>query len=1495
MSLLGDIFHDDTDDDFNESNYEFFPETVSKSNNLASISEVSEYYSSVDVSVQERGPRLPPPILPEEIRKCPEDFVGLQNQGGTCYLNSLLQTLYLLPQFKHGIYSLDPETELGCSSSESAQGGENSTPERTSSPAQSNDSSKSGLKKSGLRELQSLFSRLDTSLETSVSTLALTKGAFEWGSSQAAAQHDVHELVTKLLERIHAELVGTSQASLVKDTFIGQAKENAVRCMGCGYTSGRATPFMTLFVNVDGFADLEASLDAQYCGTPERLEGSNAYKCDECGEVTDKELSQSITRLPPTLFLNLNRFKFDFNTLRRVKISTRFEFPTQLDMRRFAPDAETPHNTDSKVSTDPKDTTLELEASVSKHSEARPSNNDIEAEHHNAADASQVSEEDAFATSSSLEAIDDQKYTLVGIISHAGTGYGGHYMCYLRVDALCPERFQAINATQGSKTKDSSSSTSSNHKKKGATMSAPAREEWQVVDKSKKKSKGKGNNDSNTNSNKRRELDAAAWGNWFKFNDTQVQQVSTEELAQTFSGRSCAYLLVYSRLGTSQGGVVHPLVPAFWKSALTESNKRLLDHWQRYDALCNLTRFDLHILGEDAVWENPFVRLHVEGENARKIQASRSHSPLEDVEIDGRMSLSQVGDLLLSKLPNCDKDSYYRYFILSRAVQENGQRRGRHVLLELEVDEQSKSLSSVVDATPNASAHLLVLLCPKESHGLSRESLPFLCEGEGRPVQLKLTITAKRDTTPVWYAIGSPAAAIAERLCSEIDGATSSDFYVSNHQKEGKVERVLEASNLNYEGREVFYAESKLEVESELARRLRVKTFHIVDAWPRDREQESAGSCSPPFDITLDPAEDSLLNLLAQAAGIFGRDLEEDICLEVESSGLIVESDDELFGLARATQLGLTTRSGLEAKAAQNALQTKNVRFSQGGKSGMIQSDQNNQEDMDDELESKDESRSSPSQHLSERIKFALVSNNDPLSPSLTAQLSPGEVSSDVVNVSKLHRSKPVSWKVDHSMGIVDMKQDALDALLSAAEPENAENAVSSAWRLRLTNWAGEACDLIPEAKLGEMPDEELNEELQQQVAQYMQKKNILQGEADEVASAFRAIAGSSLGSCKVTSELLGSLKQSASISELWRALGPPASCIPLEGLTLKDALQDVRGADEILVERGKVPIEGFVSLSIHVWNPTLGSAEEIVSEIVFTENELQSSLRGALTRGLLLTVSSLTSASETHPLCRTLAVAVMADNLLVRKLEYCNLVGRYIPTGLVHPKMLGFKWGGKSVPKRIPIPVVLHPVQPEHATLCAGVATKHSSGSNKHSHVWLCEFMPRSDGATCVGLKEMEASSSDSDDRLIERAAAIVNIPPIEFVLACHNEKTHRWEIIRMEQHVAADIDGDNGNKQVKKSKAKTKRDRLKRKFQHGSVLAYIRARNFPEGVSTPSASLFDTAADLDARSREAEAAEKRKAEQPQPLALTYSPLVSSEAELRLGGDSDFLFADYS
>lgn len=45
------------------------------------------------------------------IAKSSTGYIGLQNQGATCYLNSLLQSLFMIPEFRQELFSFnfDPD------------------------------------------------------------------------------------------------------------------------------------------------------------------------------------------------------------------------------------------------------------------------------------------------------------------------------------------------------------------------------------------------------------------------------------------------------------------------------------------------------------------------------------------------------------------------------------------------------------------------------------------------------------------------------------------------------------------------------------------------------------------------------------------------------------------------------------------------------------------------------------------------------------------------------------------------------------------------------------------------------------------------------------------------------------------------------------------------------------------------------------------------------------------------------------------------------------------------------------------------------------------------------------------------------------------------------------------------------------------------------------------------------------------------------------------
>jgi ubiquitin carboxyl-terminal hydrolase 47 len=166
--------------------------------------------------------------------------VGLYNQGATCYLNSLLQTLYMTPEFRQAIF---------CFRYEEVRDGrrEDCIP----------------------FQLQLLFARLNLSLRGAVSTKGLTH-SFGWTHGEAFQQHDVQELNRVLfsaLERCGADF------SALSDLYRGELVDyiQDKRWPASGERRARIDPFFDLQVDVR--PSLSEALDAyRGNGRGERVE-----------------------------------------------------------------------------------------------------------------------------------------------------------------------------------------------------------------------------------------------------------------------------------------------------------------------------------------------------------------------------------------------------------------------------------------------------------------------------------------------------------------------------------------------------------------------------------------------------------------------------------------------------------------------------------------------------------------------------------------------------------------------------------------------------------------------------------------------------------------------------------------------------------------------------------------------------------------------------------------------------------------------------------------------------------------------------------------------------------------------------------------------------------------------------------------------------------------------------------------------------------------------
>ncbi|KAI8539604.1 hypothetical protein RHMOL_Rhmol09G0196000 [Rhododendron molle] len=224
-------------------------------------------------------------------------YVGLKNQGATCYMNSLLQTLYHIPYFRKAVYHM-PTTE--------------------------NDMPSGSIPLA----LQSLFYKLQHS-DTSVATKELTK-SFGWDTYDSFMQHDVQELNRVLCEKLEDKMKGTVVEGTIQQLFEGHHM-NYIECINVDYKSTRKESFYDLQLDVKGCRDVYASFD-KYVEV-ERLEGDNKYHAEQHG-LQDARKGVLFIDFPPVLQLQLKRFEYDFMRDTMVKINDRYEFPLQLDLDR---------------------------------------------------------------------------------------------------------------------------------------------------------------------------------------------------------------------------------------------------------------------------------------------------------------------------------------------------------------------------------------------------------------------------------------------------------------------------------------------------------------------------------------------------------------------------------------------------------------------------------------------------------------------------------------------------------------------------------------------------------------------------------------------------------------------------------------------------------------------------------------------------------------------------------------------------------------------------------------------------------------------------------------------------------------------------------------------------------------------------------------------------------------------------------------------------------
>ncbi|XP_554912.2 ubiquitin carboxyl-terminal hydrolase 7 isoform X1 [Anopheles gambiae] len=224
-------------------------------------------------------------------------YVGLKNQGATCYMNSLLQTLYFTNQLRKAVYKMPTEADDDC--------------------------------KSVALALQRVFHDLQTQNKP-VGTKKLTK-SFGWDALDSFMQHDVQEFLRVLLDKLENKMKGTSLEGTIPKLFEGKMI-SYIKCQNIDYTSRRTETFYDIQLNIKGKKNIQESFK-DYIAT-EILDDDNKYDAGEHG-LQKAEKGILFMKFPPVLHLHLMRFQYDPISDNSVKFNDRFEFDEKINLDPF--------------------------------------------------------------------------------------------------------------------------------------------------------------------------------------------------------------------------------------------------------------------------------------------------------------------------------------------------------------------------------------------------------------------------------------------------------------------------------------------------------------------------------------------------------------------------------------------------------------------------------------------------------------------------------------------------------------------------------------------------------------------------------------------------------------------------------------------------------------------------------------------------------------------------------------------------------------------------------------------------------------------------------------------------------------------------------------------------------------------------------------------------------------------------------------------------------